>query len=136
MRRSEALSAGHDEPNSDGLWAAERLPVWTALSELYLDTELQAADLRGIAGTLRASPYAKPEIERILREEVAPAFSSNLLSVAGEWTPWSKEHVRDIMKGALAHRRGGWRLRIAHRLSLLCAIIPPEWNEVADLLDQ
>ena len=74
-----------------------RLPVWHALSELYLDTELQPSDYRGIAQRLRRSGYSVPELWQILEDEVAPAFAFNFLDVAGEWTPWTEEEVRKIM---------------------------------------
>ena len=77
-----------------------KLPVWHALSELFLDTELQPGDYARIADQLRSSGYAPDEIRRILEDEVAPAFLPNLMSVAGEWTPWSEEEVREIMARA------------------------------------
>ncbi|TDW61588.1 hypothetical protein EDF57_109146 [Novosphingobium sp. PhB55] len=72
----------------------ERLPVWTALSELYLDTSFDEADAARIAARLRQSPFSRSEIEWILRHEVTPAFAANLRSVAGEWVPWTPQEVR------------------------------------------
>jgi hypothetical protein len=46
-------------------------------------------------------------LRRILRREVAPAFAPNLMSVAGEWTSWSEDEVREIMLRFL--RRGSLR---------------------------
>ncbi len=63
----------------------ERLPVWDALSEFFLDTELQDSDYKRIATVLAKSPYTTEEIENILRYEVYPPCHHNLLSVAGEW---------------------------------------------------
>lgn len=79
-----------------------RLPVWQALSELFLDTELQPYDHRQIAAQLRESGYSPDELRAILMNEVAPAFVPNLLSVAGEWTSWSEDEVRIIMLRSLA----------------------------------
>ncbi|WP_404477359.1 hypothetical protein [Novosphingobium sp. BL-52-GroH] len=62
---------------------ATRLPVWTALSHLFLDTELDAHDVGRIARVLEQSPYVTSEIEAILRDEVLPAFGGNLLSTWG-----------------------------------------------------
>jgi hypothetical protein len=62
-----------------------RRPVWDALSELFLDTELQPEDHRRIARILSTSGYSEPELEQILRLEVGPTLLPNLLSVAGEW---------------------------------------------------
>ncbi|WP_395336794.1 hypothetical protein WBP06_20665 [Novosphingobium sp. BL-8H] len=63
-----------------------RLPVWMALSELFLYTELSLDDIVRIADVLNASPYDARVLERILVEEALPAFGPNLLAVAGEWT--------------------------------------------------
>ena len=63
----------------------ERFPVWEALSEFFLDTELQDHDHDRIATTLAASRYSTIEIKDILDYEVSPACKWNLYSVAGEW---------------------------------------------------
>ncbi|HXT11729.1 MAG TPA: hypothetical protein VN873_09215 [Candidatus Angelobacter sp.] len=76
---------------------AERLPVWEALSEFFLDTELQPSDYERIARVLAASKYSKEEIEEILIGEVCPVCRSNALSLAGEWLgfnpSWLKEKI-------------------------------------------
>ena len=64
---------------------AERVRVWTALAEFFLDTELQGSDYKRIAASLAASPYSLAELEEILRYEVYPACHQNLLCIAGEW---------------------------------------------------
>ena len=78
---------------------AERLPVWEALSEFFLDTELQPSDHERIAKTLATSPYTEEEIEDILLGEVCPVCRVNALSAAGEWVSfdrdWLKEKIGD-----------------------------------------
>ena len=85
---------------------ARRLPVWTALSELYLDRELEEIEIRWIAEKIRDAGYTLPEAESILRYEVAPAFFWNLTDVAGVWDLWRDDVVR---KKVLA-RLGKFRL--------------------------
>jgi len=63
-----------------------------------LDTGLSDSDLRRIAGALRASPFDPAEVERILRDEVMPAFGLNLASIAGDWIPWTEGSIRMIME--------------------------------------
>lgn len=41
----------------------DRRPVWSALSELFLDTRLLSADLDRIAKSLAASPYSIEKLE-------------------------------------------------------------------------
>ena len=72
---------------------ARRRPVWLALGELYLDTELQAADFQRIAAVCAASGFSWAEIQAINYNEVAPTLFSNLQSVAGEWAGWDEEWV-------------------------------------------
>ena len=62
-----------------------RRPVWLALSELYLDNELQADDLERLANTLTQSSFSLAELRKIDLYEVFPLLQPNLLSVAGEW---------------------------------------------------
>ena len=64
---------------------AARRPVWRQLSELYLDTELDASALQSIGRILAESPYTVAELHEIELWEVAPVVSRNLLSMAGEW---------------------------------------------------
>ena len=62
-----------------------RAPVWLALSNLFLDTELEQDSFECIASSLAASPYSIEEIEAILFDEVYPICIWNMRTVAGEW---------------------------------------------------
>ena len=72
-----------------------RRPVWEAMSEFFLDTELDDARLRGIAAILRASGYTIAELEDILASEVAPLLYKNPLAPAGEWSGFKPEWLVD-----------------------------------------
>lgn len=112
---------------------ATRLPVWTALSELFLDTELDAHDLARIAQVLAQSPYATSEIESILRDEVLPAFGGNLLSTAGEWQPWAPDDVLAIMTRSLGRRLPArWLGRIL--ASMQWGMVEDDWRGLRALL--
>jgi len=63
----------------------QRRPIWLALSEFYLDTELQDSDFRQIAFTILDSPYSLDEVKSINKYEVFPVLQSNLLNPAGAW---------------------------------------------------
>lgn len=69
----------------DARQIATRRPVWVALSDLWLDTELDDGDLQRIARVLRESGLPLDTLRRIYLVEVAPVVAPNLLSVAGEW---------------------------------------------------
>lgn len=72
-----------------------RLPVWQAMTDFFLDTELTATAISHIAKTCAASPYSTRELRRIMFLEVWPAFLPNLLSVAGEWVGWTDQYVQE-----------------------------------------
>lgn len=69
----------------------KRRPVWMALSELWLDTELSTMDLERIAHVMAASRLSIEELRQVYLVEVAPVVSPNLLSVAGVWAGFDEE---------------------------------------------
>lgn len=81
----------------------QRRPVWIALSELWLDTDLSSEDLERIARVLAESALSVEELRRVYLVEVAPVVSQNLRSVAGEWMGFDEgwlcseiiRHLRD-----------------------------------------
>ncbi|HEY0621456.1 DUF7079 family protein [Sphingomonas sp.] len=79
----------------------KRLPVWHALSDVFLDTKLSDEDYTEIDAALRNSAYSRILLKEIFEDEVAPAFVTNLLDVAGEWTSWTEDEVREIMLRSL-----------------------------------
>jgi hypothetical protein len=110
-----------------------RLPVWHALSDLFLDTELQAEDYRRIGAALRASGFGREALRTILEDEVAPAFMFNLLDLAGEWLSWDPDEVREIMLRQLRSGAGrprlSWLKKRIHRRH-----ISEEWAKLEALL--
>ena len=70
-----------------------RKPLWIALSNLFLDTELQNYHFASIAKTMKESGYSLDEINDILMLEVFPVFIANLHSVAGEWAGFNEDWV-------------------------------------------
>ena len=76
----------------------ERLPVWSVLSEFWLDNELQETDYVYIAEILKASFYTEEEIWQICIYEVAPAVSDNLRVLpGGVWTGFNLEWLREAI---------------------------------------
>lgn len=75
-----------------------RLNVWQALSELFLDTELDTATYTYVSRAVIDSGYSANEISSILWNEVFPILESNLRNVTGVWEgyprEWLKQHLR------------------------------------------
>ena len=61
----------------------ERLQIWVAISELWLDNEMREGELKFIAQRLAGSKYSLAELEGIYLYEVAPVVHKNLRSVEG-----------------------------------------------------
>jgi hypothetical protein len=68
-----------------------RKPVWAALSDLWLYTELTENDLQRIAMVMKRSRYSIDELRDIYLFEVAPVVFLNLLTVAVEWAGFDEE---------------------------------------------
>lgn len=83
-----------------------RRPVWTALSELWLDSELDEADRERLAVELARSPFDERELRAIYEREVAPALAANLDSVAGEWSGFDPQWLEARCIEAAERRPG------------------------------
>ena len=83
-----------------------RKPVWIALSEFYLDTELQPADIEAIRLVFAQSGYTIDEIRRINYEEVAPILLDNLLSPAGVWAGFDADWLTKTIMARLSALKG------------------------------
>lgn len=95
----------------------QRRPVWRALSELWLDTELRETDRMRLAEVLANSAFDERELRAIHEGEVAPALAANLDSVAGEWGGFDPKWLEERCAEA-AERRLGPIGRLLERLQL------------------
>lgn len=114
-----------------------RAPVWEALSELFVGKELQDYDYAGIASTLRLSGYSLEELEKVLREEVAPVFRRNLSPLAiPEMEGWARDTVVEEIQAYLDRERTSLS-RILMRLTAsktLPAVVSDRWQRIRSLL--
>ena len=114
-----------------------RAPVWEALSELFVGKELQDYDYAGIAKTLRLSGYSVDELEKVLREEVAPVFRSNLSALAiPEMEGWAQDTVVKEVRAYLERERIGlsWLLRHLGTSRALPDAATKRWQRIRTLL--
>jgi hypothetical protein len=75
-----------------------RLNIWQALSELFLDTEIDGATYQYIARTVVGSGYSRSTVKYILWQEVFPVLESNLREVAGVWEGYSRDWLRKNLR--------------------------------------
>jgi hypothetical protein len=117
--------------------SASREDVWLALSELWLDNQLQDYDHRHIAGVLLASGLSAEELRAIYLEEVAPLLWLNHWSVAGVWSGfdpiWLSAGCRHNQQKRKSrwHR---WRCRLLRRPMTYAA--EPEWRQVLQRMEE
>jgi hypothetical protein len=111
-----------------------RLPVWSALAELFADSELSTKDKQHLAIRLRESRYSVEEIELILRDEVFPTFGGNLLTTAGNWTGWSDEEVQQRVLQRLD--RGVSESLQWWRRWRLTSLVGHDWHEIKQRMAQ
>ncbi len=67
-----------------------RVQVWDAFADTFLDTSFDEERLQSLAATLVYSPFTVEELAHILRFEVTPVCLPNLLAFpGGEWSGFS-----------------------------------------------
>jgi len=131
VKGSNCLSIGKVHVEPPFLDLQSRTPVWEALSEFWLDTELVDYQFDYIARVISASPYSIAEIRAIHDYEVAPAVSANLASVAGEWAGFNSEWlIERCMKYALRSHSPLHRARIWFQRRLFWSFTADCWRQV------
>ncbi len=105
-----------------------RSPIWEALSEFFLDTELGDKDYLRISQVLAASPYSVKEVEDILRFEVYPVLIDNLQSPAGGWEGFDTQWLREQIEPKLNKRP------LIRRPLFLWWMVRPHWDRVSTLM--
>lgn len=91
---------------------SRRRPVWSALSELFLDTEVRPSIAYAALACLE-SGYDGDELEHIWVHEVSPVLRANMFSSAGVWTGFDEEWL----ERAILARRTSWFDYIWKRLN-------------------
>ena len=108
----------------------ERKSIWLALSEFYLDTELQDSDFRYIASKISESPYSIEEVKKINKYEIFPVLQVNLLSVAGVWSGFQEEWLVDKISDSLNKRNAIKRFGIECAWYLLKGMQLDYWEKL------
>ena len=79
-----------------------RVPVWTALAQLFSDNTMHSADYDATAAELKAAGLDAACARHILVHEVAPVFYEQLSATEANWTGWSAAEVERMMREYLA----------------------------------
>lgn len=105
-----------------------RIPIWMALSDLYLDTDV-ALSYDYIVRTLVASPYSLEELHEMLMYDVHPVLYPNLMSMLGEWAGFDETWLVERILAVRAHPR--WRRRITHWFARDISV---QWRRLAPMI--
>lgn len=132
IRRGPRLGAPVDD-------LRRRRIAWKFLSELYLDTVLEALDLAYIAGELAGLGYAADELEQILYVELHGLLVGNLADIAGEWAMFDPVWMEREILGA-----EGREAETLHRIPfnpkvrvvLGKCLIERTWRELRAILEE
>lgn len=117
------------ESDADGL--RRRHALWVALSDLWLDTELQSRDIDHIARAIAASPYSLAQARAIHDWEVAPVVSANLLGPGGAWACFDPEWLRARCTACVRARDTlGHRLGMRWRRARVDKFTAALWREI------
>ena len=112
----------------------QRLPLWKALSDLFLDTALEDADFKHIATQVLDSSFPPDAVQEILWEEVFPALADNLRIGTGEWSAfeddWLKSRIVNVLNGA---EQGVGSYGLISEVQVR-RIVADAWNKVSDHL--
>jgi hypothetical protein len=114
---------GNSERNPDQEFAESdimaRVPIWTALAQLFSDNTMRPADYDATAATLRKAGLDAAGARHILVHEVAPVFYEQLTATEANWTGWSAAEVERMMREYLARSasRRKWLKVQAGRMS-------------------
>jgi len=107
-----------------------RLKIWQALSELFLDTEVEDATFARIARVVLETGYSAQEVRNILWNEVFPVLEANLRSMAGEWAGWPDEWLLEhlcVCERPINRRRGAIAAEIRRCWEQVAKMLPPEY---------
>ncbi|HYH10076.1 MAG TPA: hypothetical protein VEK11_23715 [Thermoanaerobaculia bacterium] len=105
-----------------------RRPVWSAISELFLDTDTTLLEEQ-VARTLAASPYSEAELEAILTYEVQPVCWPNVFW--WEWSGFADDWLENEIWKRRAHRHR-WGVWLCFPLSHWFSKRSPEWRRVIE----
>lgn len=111
-----------------------RKPVWIALSNLWLDNEIDEVALEQIAQILKSTTFTKDELRDIYLYEVAPVVYQNLRSPAGEWTGFDPSWLCHEMEKQT--RRRTWLHDQQNRLKRrsMTHATEPFWDQLMSMI--
>jgi hypothetical protein len=106
-----------------------RRPVWGAMSDLFLDTEIDESFNRFIARSIIESGYTREELHHILWEEVFPVIEWNLRNPAGVWAGFDLGWLQERILGSAPRQT-------AEEQPTVAQMIREAWGDVCRYLPE
>jgi len=95
---------------TDSNFLHRRRPVWIALSDLWLDNEIDEMWVHQIAEIIQISKFTEDEIDDIFVYELAPFLFTNLMVPAGVWSGFDPDWVCEKAMKRIGSRNVIWKL--------------------------
>jgi hypothetical protein len=113
-----------------------RKPVWSAVAELWLDTEITRDLVRHVARVAIASGYDLSQLNDIYLYEVAPVVWLNLLAPAGVWDAFDEAWLHAEARKRAESRSLSLRLWIWSGVGrrLMTYATDEHWREIVKLV--
>lgn len=118
-----------------------RVDVWHAMSDLYLDSEIDHLDLLMVAEKLAATAYSSEQLDWIFYQEVHPVLCWNLAIPAGIWGCFDKEQLNTIITEYLNRgKKASWFKRLQENvrrkeIKRLEELVKIDWEKTILLVD-
>jgi hypothetical protein len=107
-----------------------RLPIWTALAQLFRDHALHGEDYDRLAADLLVAGHTAESARHILVHDVSPVFYESLTLQGGNAAGWSAQEVETLMREffAKSEARRKWLRVQAGRMSRRVMLGP--WEQL------
>lgn len=106
--------------------------VWMAMSDLFLDTDVDAQVPR-ITAILRQAPFDLATLDRMFLEDVFPVCIGNLHQIAGVWDGFDRAALLARLHEEGGKRLWGHRFRVMLRKRAARQIVP-QWEQIRKAL--
>ncbi|NND64811.1 MAG: hypothetical protein HKM24_02495 [Gammaproteobacteria bacterium] len=109
--------------------------LWIAISDFYLDTELQETDYASVAKCFSESGLSIKQLREIDLYEVLPALYTNLISPAGIWTGFDEAWlVSQCRKNESRRKSLLFRFRVLTLRGLHKQIVNHHWEKLIPMI--
>jgi len=118
-----------------------RIDVWHAMSNLYLDNETDNVDLLLVAEKLSKTDLSIEELDHIFYREVHPVLCWNFTTPAGIWGYFDKEYLNELIADYLDRRKTmnwfrRWQEKLRQReINRLKKLVTVDWEKTKLLVE-